>query len=99
MTETAFDRIKAGLEEAIAYTKGESTSVRVHQVAIEPVDVRAVRKKLNLTQEQFAVLLGISTSGLRKWEQGQRQPTGAARTLLRIMDREPEAVARALKAA
>ena len=99
MTETAFDRIKAGLEESIAYTKCESTGVCVHQVAVAAIDVRAVRKKLGLTQEQFAVLLGVSTSGLRKWEQGKRQPTGAARTILSVMDRERDAVSLAIKVA
>ena len=41
-------------------------------------------------------MLGTSTSGYRKWEQGERQPSGAARTLLRVMENEPEAVLRAL---
>ena len=57
---------------------------------------KAVRKKLHLTQEQMAVALGTSPSGYRKWEQGQRRPSGAARTLLRVMDKEPEAVLRVL---
>lgn len=41
-------------------------------------------------------MLGTSPSGYKKWEQGKRQPSGAARTLLRVIDREPEAVLRAL---
>jgi len=44
----------------------------------------------------MATVLGTSPSGYKKWEQGKRQPSGAARTLLRVMDREPEAVLRAL---
>ena len=51
---------------------------------------------LSLTQEQMALLLGTSVSGYRKWEQRVRQPSGAARTLLRVMEREPDAVLRAL---
>ena len=49
-----------------------------------------------MTQEQMAKFVGTSTSGYRKWEQGSRAPNGAARTLLRVMEREPEAVLRAL---
>ena len=44
----------------------------------------------------MALLLGTSVSGYRKWEQRVRQPSGAARTLLRVMEREPDAVLRAL---
>jgi putative transcriptional regulator len=47
----------------------------------------------------MAQFLGTSLSGYRKWEQGQRQPSGAARTLLRVMEKEPEAVLRVLTAA
>jgi DNA-binding transcriptional regulator YiaG len=62
----------------------------------DEVDVRAVRKHLGLTQEEFAPLFGMSVSGYRKWEQGRRAVSGPARTLLRVMSREPEAVLRAL---
>jgi putative transcriptional regulator len=51
---------------------------------------------MGLTQSDFATVLGTSVSGLRKWEQAQRQPQGSARTLLKVMDKEPEAVLRAL---
>ena len=63
------------------------------------MDAKAIRRKLQLTQDEMATVLGTSPSGYRKWEQGARQPSGAARTLLRIMEREPEAVLRALAAA
>jgi putative transcriptional regulator len=61
-----------------------------------PLDPRAVRLKAKLTQTQMAPLLGMSLSGYRKWEQGQRRLSGPAASLLRIIDREPEAVKRAL---
>lgn len=86
-----------GLQEAIAYARGEHVpGIRVHRVELEAIDPRAIRKKLRLTQDQMATFLGTSTSGYRKWEQGERAPSGAARTLLRVMEREPEAVLRAL---
>ena len=89
--------ILQGLEEALAHAKGNDVpGIEVRQVGVDTVNARAVRKKLRLTQEQMAVALGTSPSGYRKWEQGQRQPSGAARTLLRVMEKEPGAVLRAL---
>jgi len=91
--------ILTGLKEALAHSRGEEVpGMRVHHVQIAEVDTKAIRKKLRLTQEQMALALGTSPSGYRKWEQGQRQPSGAARTLLRIMEQEPEAVLRVLAA-
>ena len=49
-----------------------------------------------MTQADMAMVLGTSLSGYKKWEQGQRRPSGVALTLLKIMDKEPEAVKRAL---
>ena len=96
MSKIAKDII-AGLEEAIALARGQAVrGVRIHHVDVSDVDPRAIRSKLRLTQAQMATYLGTSTSGYRKWEQGHRAPSGAARTLLRVMEREPEAVLRAL---
>lgn len=50
----------------------------------------AVRQEAGLSQVQFAALLGVSPRTLRGWEQGRREPTGAARTLLRVAERHPE---------
>jgi putative transcriptional regulator len=91
--------ILQGLREALDHAEGRDVpGLRVHHVDLDPVDAKAIRKRLHLTQEQMARLLGTSASGYRKWEQGQRQPSGAARTLLRVMEKEPEAVLRALAA-
>jgi putative transcriptional regulator len=88
-----------GLKEALAHAEGDDVpGIRVHHFDVAQVDTRAIRKKLRLTQEQMARALGTSPSGYRKWEQGQRQPSGAAKTLLRVMEKEPEAVLRALSA-
>lgn len=89
------DLIKA-MGEALAYARGEDVDVRVTEFETPAVEVRRIRKRVGLTQDAFAGVLGVSVSGLRKWEQKQRRPQGAALTLLQIMDREPEAVARAL---
>jgi putative transcriptional regulator len=65
-------------------------------VIMEPVDVKAIRAKLGMSQEEFAQTFGLNVAALRDWEQQRRMPRGPARTLLRIIDREPAAVRRAL---
>jgi putative transcriptional regulator len=62
----------------------------------EHIDVRAVHAKLGMSQHSFAAKFGVSISTVRNWEQGRRRPEGPARVLLTIIDREPEAVERAL---
>ena len=61
-----------------------------------PQDVKTIRKGLKLTQQQFAQEFGLELRTVQDWEQGRVLPTGAARTLLRIIERDPEAVRRAL---
>ena len=85
------------MQEALAYMRGEKTKVRVTKGDTPAIEIKRIRGKVGLSQDSFASALGISVSGLRKWEQGQRQPRGAALTLLKVMDKEPEAVVRAIR--
>jgi putative transcriptional regulator len=94
----AYDGIKAGLEDAIAYFEGDKSRGQAHVIDVETIDIAAARKKLGMSQDKFALAFGISPSTLRNWEQGRRRPEGPARVLLRVIDKEPEAVKRALKA-
>jgi putative transcriptional regulator len=64
---------------------------------MEPTDVKAIRVKFGLSQEAFAREFGLTLAALRDWEQDRRMPRGPARTLLQIIDHEPQAVRRALK--
>lgn len=57
---------------------------------------RAVRLKLGLTQEEFSKRIEVPLETIRNWEQGKRCPTGAARTLLRIINQDPRHALRAL---
>jgi putative transcriptional regulator len=66
-----------------------------HRVAT--VDVKAAREKLGLSQNSFARTFGFSPATVKKWEQGQRHPTGPARVLMRVIERRPKAVLEALK--
>jgi putative transcriptional regulator len=97
MSKLGSDLLKS-MEEALAHAEGKRSRSRVHKISLKPADIQKARKKLGLSQDQFALAFGVSASTLRKWEQGQRSPTGAAETLLKIIDREPQAVLRALKA-
>ncbi|MDJ0861230.1 MAG: helix-turn-helix domain-containing protein [Gammaproteobacteria bacterium] len=71
---------------AIKAGKGKRRVIELSQ------DVQEIRERLGLSQSAFAALLGVSTRTLQDWEQGRRQPTGAARSLLRVADRHPEAL-------
>jgi putative transcriptional regulator len=96
MSKRAFDKIKAGLDSARAYLDGtaDNRAYRVH--VPEKVDVRKIRAQLGLSQETFAATYGFALSAVRDWEQGRRRPERSARILLRIVEKEPEAVTRAL---
>jgi putative transcriptional regulator len=91
---TAFENIKQGLQEAIVHAKGDERDVRVHRP--RAVDVKAVRIKVGMTQEQFAARFGFSTATLRHWERGDRTPHGPALVLLNVIAHNPQAVIEAL---
>ncbi len=92
------ESIRRGLEQAVAYAEGTAaaSAYRVH--IPERIDVKAIRVKLEMTQEEFAGRFGFSINTLRHWEQGSRQPEGPARAYLLVIDRAPEAVRKALQA-
>jgi putative transcriptional regulator len=70
--------------------------LRVHVPA--EVDVKAIRRKLGMTQAEFAQSFGFGLDAVQNWEQRRRRPEGAARAFLKVIDREPDAVRRALAA-
>ncbi|WP_199223579.1 MULTISPECIES: NadS family protein [unclassified Caulobacter] len=92
-----FNRIMAGLEEAVGMAEGHLAPARVH-VPVE-VDVKAIRHRMGLSQSAFAARFGFSAAAVRDWEQQRRRPEAAARILLTVIDREPAAVERALAGA
>ena len=90
--------IISGLREAVAFARGEiSLPVRMVNVP-EPVDVRALRSKLGLSQSEFASRYGISLRTLQEWEQGRTSPDSAVRAYLTVIERNPLAVIEALAA-
>jgi putative transcriptional regulator len=90
MSSFGKDLIEA-MGEALAHARGEGPAI-LHT----PVDPREIRMRARLTQAQMAPLMGMSLSGYRKWEQGQRRVSGPAAALLRLIEKEPQAVRRAL---
>ena len=63
---------------------------------LEPIDVKAIRGRLGMSQPEFARTFSLNLASLRDWEQQRRAPRGPALALLRIIDREPDAARRAL---
>lgn len=94
---TLADDIRASLEEAVRWARGEKVDVIVHHIVPSDTDARLARHKLGLSQREFAAVIGTGVGTVRKWELGTRRPSGAARTLIEVIKREPKAVARALK--
>jgi putative transcriptional regulator len=93
------DGILRGLEQALAFSKG-TLKKGAYVVHIPPeIDVKSIRGRLGLTQQQFAVRFGFSVNTLRHWEQGRRVPEGPTRAYLMVIDREPKAVEKALRIA
>ena len=90
----AFNSIKQGLEEAIEFSKGSLKKAVVHEFT--SVDVKNIRIKIGMTQNEFASAFGISVSTLRHWERGDRTPQGPALVLLNVVAKEPKAVLKAL---
>jgi putative transcriptional regulator len=81
-------------KEAVEIAKGKVKPAR--RFDVEPIDVSAIRKRLNLSQVKFAEKFGLSAATVRDWEQGRRSPDSTARTLLMVIDKRPEAVVAAL---
>lgn len=84
----AFDKISAGLEDAIAFARGDATRGRI----AKPVDVRAIRVATHKTQKEFADAYQLPIGTVRDWEQNRRQPDAPARVLLSLIQAEPETV-------
>lgn len=85
-----FKSIKAGLEEAIEFSKGNEIGARVFTP--QQIDIKELRKRLGMTQEKFANTFGISLGTLRHWERGDRKPQGPALVLLNLVLKAPETI-------
>ncbi len=89
MKDELFSDLVESLKEGGAILRGEKAPSRSFQMG--RLDIKNIREAYNLTQSQFAAMLGISVSTLRNWEQGRRAPEGPARVLLQVAAKHPEA--------
>ena len=89
---TAYERIRAGLEEALAFAEGKKTKSVVHNIEVPEPDVAAIRAQSGLSQNAFARSIGVAVGTLRGWEQGRRRPEGPARVLLALIAKRPSIV-------
>ena len=86
-----------GLEDALAYAKGDKSRARTARVPAM-IDVCEIRKSLGMTQQEFSRQFGFPLGTLRNWEQGHRKPQGPSRVLLTLIKKMPDEVKRALAA-
>jgi putative transcriptional regulator len=82
-----------GMKLILAHQRGQ---VELEQVWPKPIDVKAIRKRVKMSQAEFARAYCISKRALQEWEQGGRQPDSAARAYLTVIAKEPTVVRRAL---
>ncbi len=87
------DDLIEGMRLVLAHERGQ---IQLEQVLPQPIDVKAIRKRVKMSQAEFSRTYGISKRALQEWEQGGRQPDSAARAYLTIISREPDVVRRAL---
>ncbi len=88
--------LEAALEEVLKHVQGETALPC--RIADDPAaeNIIALRKRFRLSRSKFAHRFGLDARALQDWEQGRRVPDRAARVLLTVIDRDPEAVVRAL---
>jgi len=95
--ENYYEELKASLEEAVAYVRGEKNRCRTTVLELpvpeyRPADVARIRLALNLSQRSLASVLGVSPRTVEAWEGGKNTPNGSARNLLYLIDNNHELV-------
>ena len=90
MKDELFDELVESVREGGVILRGEAPPARTFEV--DGLNVKRIRSGYQLSQKEFAALLGISVRTLQNWEQGRRKPEGTARVLLQIAEKHPEAV-------
>ncbi len=95
MSKKAFDKIAAGLTEALEIARGNAKPSKLY---VPPeISVRDIRKKLGLSQDDFAAEFGFTTNQIRDWEQGRTRPLGGLRAYLMLIQNDSQAVLQLLR--
>jgi putative transcriptional regulator len=92
---TMFEDMMTGLDEVDSFLAGEKTGYKVSLPA--QVDVKSIRKRLNMTQSRFSDTFGFSLDAVKHWEGGRRTPESSARAFLTVIAKNPKAVIAALR--
>jgi DNA-binding transcriptional regulator YiaG len=93
---TAYVEAPAVGDYELLKRKLRSQNVAAHRITARTVDVKALRARLNISQEAFAGRYGLDVATVRNWEQGRTKPEGPAATLLQLIDRDPEGIVKLL---
>lgn len=94
MKNNDFNDLVKSIKEARKINAGKMKPSRIFR--FRPIEVTNIRKKLHVSQPEFANLIGVSVDTLQNWEQGRRKPVGAALVLLKIVEKNPRAVMKVL---
>ena len=89
-----FGDMMQGLDEVEEFLAGKTVGYRVS--VPEEIDVRAIRKRLHMTQAEFSAAFGFSLDAVKHWEGGRRTPEASARAFLTVISKNPAAVLGAL---
>ena len=95
--KTTDPEVQAFHQELLRSVKQMKAGKAARKSRVKIPAVVTARNASGLSQAQFAELMGISVRTLQKWEQGEREPSGAARSLIRIAQRHPEVLVDAMK--
>ena len=95
MKAKMFEELLGSVREGGAILRGKKQPSR--RFVIDSEGVRAIRERTDLSQSEFAALMGVSVKTLQNWEQQRRRPTGPAAALLRIIETEPRLALRAMQ--
>lgn len=90
MSKKAYDKIAEGLTEALAIARGGKKPAKLHIPA--EIDVRAIRVRTGLSQDDFATAFGFTINQIKDWEQGRARPLGGVRAYLLIIERDAKRV-------
>jgi putative transcriptional regulator len=90
-------RLLEAAREAVAIARGEKKPARIHVPA--DIDVKAIRAKIELSQDDFAYRFGFTINQIRDWEQGRARPLGGVRAYLMLIERDPDCVLKLLRSA
>jgi putative transcriptional regulator len=94
MKKDDFSKLVESIRQAGEIKKGSRKPIRM--LKYNTPNIKDIRKRLQVSQVEFALMIGVSTSTLQNWEQGRREPEGPAKALLRVAEKNPEAVIKAL---